>query len=317
MRNRIGGKKIYNAVGLGYSAIDYLGVIPRFPVENMKFELKEFKIQGGGPAATAIVTAARLGLKTSFIGIVGDDSFGKKMLDELSGEGVDVSSVIIEHGGESQFAFIMVDEATGSRTILWTRGSLPYIKNGQVDKEMILSADILLIDSLEPKAAAFAAGIARENGIPVVIDAGTLRDGVEELLTLCDYIIASEVFAAQISDNGNVEKALNMIHSFGPAVSIITLGERGCAAFSDSGLIKVDGFNVNVVDTTGAGDVFHGAFLFAVLQEWDIYRMCVFSNAVAALKCMKLGGRAGIPGIGETLDYLSIEKPELEFKISG
>lgn len=316
MNSRIGGKKIYKAVALGYSAVDYLGVVPRFPAENMKLELKEFEIQGGGPAATAIVTASRLGLKTSFIGIVGDDSFGDKMLDELKAEGVDVSSVIIEPGGESQFAFIMVDESSGERTILWTRGSLPYIKNGQVDREMILSADILLIDSLEPEAALCAAAVAKENGIPVVIDAGTLRGGVKELLPLCDYIIASEVFAAQISGNGNVEKALDTIHSFGPEVSIVTLGERGCAAYSESGMITVDGFKVDAVDTTGAGDVFHGAFLYAVLQGWDIYRMCVFSSAVAALKCTKLGGRAGIPGIGETLEYLSREKPELEFNLS-
>ncbi|MCD6379231.1 ribokinase [bacterium] len=315
MCNQIDDKRRYHAVGLGYSAIDYLGIIPHFPAENKKLELKEFEIQGGGPAATAIVTATRLGLRTSFIGIAGDDSFGQKMLHELKREGVDISSVIIEQGGRSQFAFIMVDEATGARTILWTRGSLPFIKEEQVNREMILSADILLIDSLEPKAAACAAGIARENGIPVVIDAGTLREGVEELLALCDYIIASEVFAAQISNNGSVEEALHIIHSYGPKVSVITLGERGCVAFSDSGLINVDGFKVNTVDTTGAGDVFHGAFLFAVLQGWNLYRMCVFSNAVAALKCGKLGGRVGIPGIAETLEYLSILKPDLKFEI--
>jgi ribokinase len=199
---------------------------------------------------------------------------------------------------------------------LWTRGSLPFIKKEQVDREMILSADILLIDSLEPEAAAYAAGIARENGIPVVIDAGTLREGVEGLLPLCDYIIASEVFADQISDNGSIEEALHIIHSYGSEASVITLGEGGCMAFTDGGLINVDGFKVNTVDTTGAGDVFHGAFLFAVLQGWELYRMCVFSNAVAALKCGKLGGRLGIPGIAETLEYLLISKPDLEFEIS-
>ena len=292
MSNQADDKKGCKAVGIGYSALDYLGVIQRFPRENMKLELKEFKIQGGGPAATAIVTAARLGLKASFIGIVGDDSFGQKMLDELEKESVDVSSVIIEQGGESHFAFIMVDETTGARTILWTRGSLPFIKKEQVDREKISSADILLIDSLEPQAAARAAEIARENRVPVVIDAGTVREGVEELLPLCDYIIASEVFAAQISNNGSIEKALDIIHSYGPEASVITLGEKGCVALNNDGLIKIDGFRVNVVDTTGAGDVFHGAFLFAVLQEWDLYRICLFSNAVSALKCRKLGGRA-------------------------
>ncbi|HMA76189.1 MAG TPA: PfkB family carbohydrate kinase [Candidatus Krumholzibacteriaceae bacterium] len=316
MKKEDNTEKGYKAVALGYSALDYLGVVPYFPRVNRKMRLRKFDIQGGGPAATAAVTASRLGLKTSFIGIVGDDSFGRMILEEMRRERVDISSVIIVKGKESQFAFIMVDEVTGDRTILWTRGSLPFIKEEQVDTDLILSADILLIDSLEPQAAAYAAEIAGKKGIPVVIDAGTLRDGVTELLPLCDYIIASEVFADQISRGGSVEEALDILHSYGPEASVVTLGENGCIALDADGLISVEGFNVDVVDTTGAGDVFHGAFLFALMQGWDLYRMCVFSNAVAALKCRKLGGRAGICDIEKTIEYLSETKPGLKFEIS-
>ena len=304
----------FDAVGLGHTALDYLGVVPHFPVENTKLELQEILVQGGGPAATAIVTARRLGLSASYIGKLGDDSPGKRMLSELGMEGVDCSSVIVEAGAHSQFAFIMVDAASGARTILWTRGTVSPIESSEVDLDLVAAARVLLVDSLEQVAALAAARAARDAGVPVIIDAGTLRDGVAELLPLCDFIVASEVFARQISDGGNVERALRTIFAGGPAAAVVTLGERGCAALSGDGMIEVPGFPVRAIDTTGAGDVFHGAFLFTVLQGWDLNRMCLFSNAVAAMKCRRPGGRAGIPSYAETIAFLKQHSPAVEFQ---
>ncbi len=315
MQRRNGNAARFDVVGLGYTALDYLGVVPYFPVENKKLELDEFSIQGGGPTATAVVTARRLGLSASYIGKVGDDPFGERMLAELREEGVDCSGVVIESGARSQFAFIMVDARSGARTILWTRGTLSPFTPSEVDLERIASARALLIDSLEPAAALAAAEAAREAGIPVVIDAGTLRGGVAELLPLCDYIVASEAFADQISKGKGVDEALRIIFTYGPEAGVVTLGERGCAAISGDGMIEVEGFPVRAVDTTGAGDVFHGAFLFAVLKGWDLYRMCLFSNAVAAMKCRCLGGRAGIPSLDEALLFLMERKPDVTFPI--
>ena len=306
-------KKRFDAVGLGYTALDYLGTIPHFPKENHKLELSCLKIQGGGPNATALVTARRLGLQVSFIGKVGDDEFGCRMLEELRREGVDLSSMIVEPDACSQFAFIMVDERTADRTILWTRGSVSRIQPREVDRGLIASARALLIDSLEPKGALVAAHVARESGIPVVIDAGTLREGVREILPLCDYIIASEVFADQISDGRGIKEALRQIFSFGPKAAVVTRGERGCEGLSHEGMFTCEGFSVAAVDTTGAGDVFHGAFLFAVVQGWDLEKACIFSNAVAALKCRRLGGRNGIPDLTEALAFLSAVRPDVTF----
>jgi ribokinase len=303
-------------VTFGYSAIDYLGVVPHFPRENLKLEMESFEIQGGGPAATAAVTLHRLGLTTAYAGIVADDDLGKRMLELLVKEGVDTSSVIVEPGARSQFAFIMVDRETGKRTILWTRGTLPFIRPDQVEEDLIKSSKALLVDTLEPAAAAHAAEIARDSGIPVVIDAGTLREGVEEILPFCDYIVASETFAGQISGNGPVEDALRAIDSFGPAGSVVTLGERGCAGLERNKLFREPGLEVEVVDTTGAGDVFHGAFLFGVLQNWPLREICIFSNAVAALKCTEPGGRAGIPDLNTTLEFLKDRIPGGGFKIT-
>lgn len=313
-RNDNAGVRHFDAVGVGYTALDYLGIVPHFPEEDTKLELREFLVQGGGPTATAIVTARRLGLSASFIGKVGNDSLGERMLSELGVEGVDCSSSIVEAGARSQFAFIMVDEETGARTILWTRGSVSRIEPSEVDLNLVASAGVLLIDGLEPAGALAAAGAARDTGIPVVIDAGTLRDGVTELLPLCDFIVASEVFAAQISGGGGIEEALRIMYAQGSEVAVVTLGGRGCVALSGDGMAEVPAFPVRAVDTTGAGDVFHGAFLYAVLQEWDPYRMCLFANAVAAMKCRRLGGRAGIPNRAEALAFLHERRPDVTFR---
>jgi ribokinase len=308
-------QKRFDVVGLGYTALDYLGIVPHFPLENRKLELVRFAVAGGGPTATALVTARRLGLSACFLGKVGDDALGSQMIEELGDEGVDVSSVIIERGATSQFAFIMVDERSAARTILWTRGSVSRIRPEEVDRRLISSGRVLLVDTLEPGAAAAAAEEARSRGVPVVIDAGTVRDGVPEILPFCDFIIASEIFAEQISGGKSLETSLKKIYSFGPEAAVVTLGERGCAAFDGNTVMKVEGFDVAAVDTTGAGDVFHGAFLFSVIRRWDLYRACLFSNAVAALKCRRLGGRAGIPDLAETIDFLSERRPDVAFAL--
>ncbi len=304
-------KKI-DVVGVGYTALDYLCIVPHLPEENHKLEMSGFTIQGGGPTATAVVTARRLGLDSAFMGKVGDDEFGRKMIDELRREEIDISGVVVESGGSSQFAFILVDEESAARTILWTRGSLSAFGADEVDTGKVERARGLLIDSLEPAAAVAAARAARGASIPVVMDAGTLREGVEELLPLCDYIVASETFSRQISGRGH-EDALERLESYGPRAAVITLGESGCLAMSEGAVIESRGFEVDAVDTTGAGDVFHGAFMFGVLKGWDIERICVFSNAVAALKCRRLGGRAGIPDLDEALSFLARRAPQIDF----
>ena len=297
-------KKGFDITGLGYTAVDYLGFVPHLPDENAKLEMKGLKVQGGGPAATATVTAGRLGLSASFIGKTGDDVFGDKMREELKAEKIDISGMVIEKGADSQFAFIMVDEKTASRTIVWTRGSLSPMTPGEIDCSIIGSCRGLLIDSLEPAAALYAAKFAREKQIPVLIDAGTMREGVREILPFCDHIIASELFSDQISRGKGHSEALRKISSFGPVSSVVTTGEEGCLALVDGEIVEIKGFDVKAVDTTGAGDVFHGAYLFAVLQGWDTVRCCIFSNAAAAMKCRALGGRSAIPDLDELLSFI-------------
>ena len=188
-------RESFDIVGVGYTALDYLGVVPGLPAEDAKLEIRDFTIQGGGPAATAMVTARRLGASAALIAKVGGDDFGREMLSELRREAVDASAVVVERGAASQFAFIMVNASTAARTILWTRGTVSPLRPDEVDLALVGAAKGLLIDDLEPAAALPAARHARARGIPVLIDAGSLRDGVRELLPHCDYIFASERFA--------------------------------------------------------------------------------------------------------------------------
>jgi ribokinase len=306
-------RRRFDIVGVGYTALDYLGVVPRLPAEDGKLEIRDLTIQGGGPAATAMVAARRLGASAALVAKVGDDDFGRRMLDELRAEDVDCSSVAVEPGASSQFAFIMVNGSTASRTVLWTRGTVSRLRPDEVDLDLVGSARGLLVDDLEPAAALVAARHAHARGIPVLIDAGSLRDGVVELLPHCDYIFASERFAERISGSSDPLAALAALDAYGPKACGVTLGGRGCVALARGEVIEAPGFDVDAVDTTGAGDVFHAALLFAVLEGWDIERCCVFANAVAALKCRRLGGRAGIPGFGEAVAFLGRERPELDF----
>jgi sulfofructose kinase len=307
----------FDVVGIGYSALDHLGIVEHLPSENTKLEMKDFTIQGGGPAATAMVALRRLGLMVSFIGKIGADDFGARMIEELRREDVDVSAVVVERGATSQYAFIMVNANTAARTILWTRGNVSRMKPSEVNLALVAAARGLFIDDLEPEAALAAARTAKARSIPVLIDAGSLRDGIRELLPYCDHIIASELFAEQISGGRGLQAALEAIRSFGPESSVVTLGEKGCVFFSGRDVIEVPGFAVKAVDTTGAGDVFHGAYLFGMLQGWDVLRACIFANAVAALKCRRLGGRTGIPSLPEALAFLASERPGVDFPLSG
>lgn len=308
-------KKRLEIAGIGYTALDYLAVVPHLPAENTKLEISNFTIQGGGPAATAMVTVRRLGARASYMGKVGDDDFGRRMMEELEREGVDISGVVVEKSATSQFAFIMVNPCNATRTILWTRGSVSPLEPEEINLDLVASAEGLFIDDLEPKAALHAARFARARGIKVLIDAGSLRPGVRELLPYCDYIIASERFAKDISQSDEPIEALKSMSEFGPVASGVTLGERGCIFLADGRIVESPGFSVEALDTTGAGDVFHAAFLFAALQGWDVERCCVFSNAVAALKCRSLGGRSGIPTLGETLEFICRVRPGYDFPL--
>ncbi len=301
-------------VGLGQCSYDNLCIVDSFPAPDTKKEVLEYETAGGGPVATALVSLSRLGVKCSFHGIVGDDEAGKKIRNSMKEENIDVHGLIARNQSNSQIAFICIEKNTGKRTIFWKRPSGAPLKPHELSDDFLDNADFLLLDGLMAEASLHAAKIAREKNIPVMLDAGSVRDGMLELARLCDYIVCSEEFARKFTNmrsGFDSEKAILKMRSFGVKAATITLGDRGSITLSGNDVFSVPAFPVDVVDTTGAGDVFHGGYIYGLLRKWSIKDVVRFASAFAALKCRILGGRAGIPAL-EKVEKLLADQPQAD-----
>ena len=297
--------KPFDVVGVGYCAVDYLGIVPRFPEVDEKILMEEFTRQGGGITATAMATVGRLGGRASYIGKVGDDDFGRFIIAELEKDGVHTGSMVVQPGASSQFSFVVVDKPSGKRTIFWTHSDIRF-EGSELRREDIVSGKVVHVDAHHPSAAIQAAAWANEAGIPVVMDAGSVREGSKELVERADCLIASSLFVRQFTGQDDPETAARMMFNGRRRISVVTMGEKGSVYVTEEGLFHQPAFEVKVVDTTGAGDVFHGAFSFGLSKGWEFAEIIRFASAVAALKCTKLGGRAGIPTLKQTLDFLRL-----------
>lgn len=285
---------MFDVIGLGYSAVDYIGIVPHMPELDMKMEMAEFLRQGGGPVATATVTAARLGARTAYVGVAGDDDLADFMLSELARDGVDTSHVVCAQDARSQFSFVMVDRDTGKRTIIWTRSEIPGLDPARLDHDFITSCKVLHLDRHEIAAGIQAAKWVREAGGIVSMDAGTCVPGVFDLLPHVDVLVTSHRFARDATGTDDPSEAARALLE-SRQIAGVTCGEAGSYFATRDDSFHIPASRVEVADTTGAGDVFHGAFAYGLSQGWDARRCAAFSSAVAALKCTKLGGRTGIP----------------------
>lgn len=284
-------------VGVGQCSLDYLAVVDSFPVNDSKKEVLSWDEQGGGPVATALAALARLGADCSFHGIVGDDPEGGKIRQSLIDEGVDVEGLHPRSGAVSQKAFIVIEENSAKRTIFWKRPSGAELEPDELGDDFLAGADFLLLDGLMTEASLHAARLANEMEIPVMLDAGSLREGMIDIARICDYLVASERFARDLGYDGDARKFREVIRRFGFGTTTLTLGAEGSVTFLQDDILTVPAFGVEAVDTTGAGDVFHGGYVFGILKGWDIRTVVRFASAMAAMKCRRAGGRAGIPDL--------------------
>ena len=290
-------------VGLGYCGNDYLSLLPEIPLDG-KVRIERHLVQGGGPSATAAVAAARLGMASSFIGVVGDDEAGGRIRRELEAEGVCTRGMMVRPGASSAVAYCWVDSSTGKRSIAWTRGSAEELGSAEVDMALVRGAGILHLDGHQPQAALAAAKEARKHAVPVSLDAGTLCDGIRELLPQVTILIASEAFARAFTGETDLERAAAKLSEYGADVTGVTMGSGGSLALSGGKLFRCPAFEIEAVDTTGAGDVFHGAFCVRWLETHDVGECLRFASAVSALKCLQFGGRSGIPRRPQVEDFL-------------
>jgi sugar/nucleoside kinase (ribokinase family) len=287
---------------VGLACLDFLALARQVPVGETS-RMHRLLVQGGGLTATAAVAAARLGAGVRLLTRVGDDDIGRQVLDELHNEGVDLAGAPVIAGAATPCSMILVDPGTGDRTIYNFPGQGLEIEAAAGDVSFVRSSQALLVDAFWREAALAAAAAAREAGIPVVADFAPGAE-VEELAGLVDVFIVPESWAGERCGAHGCEEALELLHSYGARIAVVTAGRRGCwySAGDERGHRKA--FEVEVVDTTGAGDVFHGAFAYALARGWEVARCVEFSAAVAALKCGKLGGRTGIPTLPQTLEFL-------------
>ena len=283
-------------VGLGQACLDYLGTIPSYPPEDGKMELGDLHMQCGGPASTALVTLARMGVQTSFLGSISDDPFGHEIIRGLLEENVDFTHLKMTPGYTSQFAFIAINQNDGRRTIFWHRGSVPHLSASDVDLSHFPNARVFHTDGLMIEGSIEGARQAKEIGLTVVMDAGTFREGYREMISLVDVLIASERFVEPLASTAAPpEKMLKTLREWGPREVIITLGPRGSIGWHDGEIISQEAYPIDAVDTTGAGDVYHGAYIYGLLQSWNMSECMRFASAASALKCKEIGARKGIP----------------------
>jgi sugar/nucleoside kinase (ribokinase family) len=248
---------------------------------------------------------SRLGLKTRYIGSVGSDRLGRFQLESLQEDGIESSGVRIVEGAETQTAFIIVDRLSGERTVIWSRDPLLEIDPATIDEQAVISGRVLHLDGHNVQASIAAASLARAAGVPTCLDIDNIYPDAERLLPLIDFLISSSTFPERLTGAGDLKSALRKLHEeFGSPFVAATLGDRGVLAYFRGEYIYSPAFKVDCRDTTGAGDAFHGGFLYGVLAGYAVEKTLRFANAVAGLKCTALGARTALPSRGQVDDLL-------------
>jgi len=292
--------KPFDAVALGLNATDHLIVVPHYPGFNSKVALLSHTLAPGGQCATAMVALARLGMRTRYIGKIGSDDLGRFQIHSLESELVECDGLTVVDGAESQIAFIVIDEASGERTVIWHRDDRLMISPDEVDQAAVTSGRVLLLDGHNVAASITAARHAREVGIPTVLDIDNIYPGAEALMPLIDFLISSTSFPLRMTQETDLRLALKKLSEMtGSMFVAATLGREGVLAYLRGEYIYSPAFTVDCKDTTGAGDAFHGGFIYGLLAGLSVEETLRVANAVAGLKCRAIGARTALPTLEE------------------
>ena len=291
-------------VGLGQVMVEHLGVGPRSPETIV--ELSAFSMQAGGAIGTTLAAVCALGGQARYMGRLSDDDLGRIVLRGLKEFGVDVSHVLIEPGRVSPASFILVDDRTARRFVRYTRGNTTPLQPGELPRTLFDDARLLVVDGRAPAPQIAAAERAKALGLTIVLDARHLGPGMGELLGLCDVVIGNERFAAEFSHSADMKRSLMELIQMGPRTAVITLGEEGAIGLEADTLVRQPALDIDVIDTTGASEVFRGAFIHGLLEGWGLDRCLPFANAAAGLNCRHLGGLGGIAPRSEILEVAGL-----------
>jgi sugar/nucleoside kinase (ribokinase family) len=294
-------------VGVGLNATDTVIPLTTYPERGAKVEYSERSLLPGGQVATTVVACQSWGLRTRYVGKLGDDDAARLHQEAFDRVGADARIVTV-HGAASLHNVILVDSG-GERTVLCQRDERMVLRPEELHREWIVNARVLHVDGHDTAAATQAASWARAAGVPVVADLDDTYPGVDELIANIDYMIVNKDFSCRLMDDNNLERSLRRMQSrYGCRLSAATLGEDGVLAWDGRQLLHCAAYHVPVVDTTGAGDIFRAGFIYGLLQDWPLERQLDFSCAAAAMNCMAAGARGGIravDAIGELMGTVS------------
>ena len=279
--------------GIGQCSLDYIGQIPSYPPPDIKCEFSNLVVQGGGPVATALVALKRWGIDGYMAGVAGDDDFGKNILASLVNEDVDTGGIQVRESEHSQFAFIVSEPTRARRTIFWQRPTGSPLQPEELDVKLLMKSSALHTDGLFPEASLYACRKAKEAGLPVMVDAGTLRDGMLEIIRVSNCVITSEVFSNAFAETP--QETCRKLADMGVQLAGVTLGAKGYVALIDGRFIRKEAYPARVIDTTGCGDVFHAGVTYGIIQGWNAEKSMDLGAWVAARVSMQMGGRSGIP----------------------
>lgn len=299
--------KEFDCVGFGTNAVDYLIRVPHYPAFNSKVELSGYTLAPGGEIATTMVGLQRLGAKTAYVGRFGDDELGEIGRRSLVDEGVDITFSETMQNTRTQIAFIVIDEQSGERTVIWEREANLSFSASDAPVEIAKRGKVLHFTPHDTAACLEMAIAARSAGAVVSSDIDNLFDGIEELLSHIDIFVASADFPGRLTGIADQRQALAAIQQrFGCAVTGVTLGESGSLLYCEGRFIETSGFEVpgGCMDTTGAGDSFRVGLLYGLLNGSSVEDSARAANAVAALKCRAVGARTSLPDSTELNSFL-------------
>jgi len=286
---------------VGAGTYDLVYSVERDPQPDEKIRANSFTGCGGGPAANAAITVSRLGLQSAFVGYLGNDIFGNAHINELQQAGVNTD--LVARGDESSALSVIMVKPDGRRSLVNYRKPESFLAAGSVDFTSV-DTKVILFDGHEPHISPALAQSARKQGVVTLLDAGSIHPGTEELAGLVDYLVCSESFGFGFTGESTEEKALEKLFAYAPNV-VITLGHRGLVWKNAEGSGHEKSCSIKAVDTTGAGDVFHGALAVCLAEKREWRESLAYASAAGALCCMKIGARLGIPTREEVEEFMA------------
>jgi sugar/nucleoside kinase (ribokinase family) len=296
----------WDVIGVGANSVDYVYRIPAPPAiegPGAKMRIASYAVSCGGQTATALCACARLGLRAKYIGVVGPDHNGRRLRDELERRGVDTAHVVVR-GSANRFAVILVPDRSGERIVLWHRDDEAALGDAELPASLLASARVVHVDDEDQDAAIRAARRARDAGLIVTSDIDRLTERTLELVEAVGIPIFAEDVTAALTGEPDPERALRRLRRPHHRLACVTLGDRGALLLAGDDLHSAPAVPIAAVDTTGAGDVFRGAFIYALLQGWAPDRLLPFANAAAALSCTAPGAIASVPSLADVLRLL-------------